>query len=50
MGAGAQAGAIDSMQRLVQLGRWPFFAIVTGAVACGVYQFICARNRRIAAR
>lgn len=40
-------GLADSMQRLVQLGKWPFFAIAAGVVAYGLYQFICAKYRRI---
>lgn len=40
-------GLAESMQRLVQLGKWPFFAIAAGVVAYGLYQFICAKYRRI---
>ena len=43
-------GVGDSMHWLVQLGRWPFFVIATGVVAYGLYQFICAKYRRIAVR
>ena len=40
-------GVADSMRHLVQLGRWPFLAIAAGVAAYGVYQFICAKYRRI---
>ncbi len=46
-----ESGGIgDSIRGLVQLGHWPFLAIATGVVAYGLYQFICARYRRIAVR
>lgn len=43
-------GIADSMQWLVQLGRWPFFVIATGVVAYGIYELICAKWMRIAVR
>ncbi|MBA3458607.1 MAG: DUF1206 domain-containing protein [Deltaproteobacteria bacterium] len=45
--ASETGGLAESMQRLVQLGKWPFFAIAAGVVAYGLYQFICAKYRRI---
>jgi hypothetical protein len=46
----ASGGIGDSLKQLGQLGRWPFFAIATGVVGYGLYQFICARYRRIVIR
>ena len=44
----SQSGGVKaSMQRLVELGKWPFLAIAAGVVAYGIYQFICAKYRRI---
>lgn len=43
-------GVGDSMKQLGHLGRWPFFVVATGVVAYGLYQFICARYRRISVR
>jgi len=49
--AASKAGGIaDSMQWLVQLGRWPFFVIATGVIAYGIYQLICAKWMRISVR
>jgi hypothetical protein len=43
-----QAGGLgDSMQELVELGRWPFTVVALGLVAYGVYQAVNARYRRI---
>jgi hypothetical protein len=47
---GESGGIGDSMRSLVQLGRGPFLAIAAGVVAYGIYQFICAKYRRIAVR
>lgn len=43
-------GVAESMQWLVQLGRWPFFVIAVGLAAYGVYQLFCAKWMRIAVR
>ena len=46
-----ESGGIgDSMRGLMQLGHWPFLSIATGVIAYGIYQFICAKYRRIAVR